>query len=237
MLIPQSGALLSVSAASGDQSSVLPDTKGAADQAVTCGGSIVFRLVSTSAGSAVNLWKAGIAGTSPVQLTTGRNERNPQCSPDGKWVYFVEVRENQALKRVPIEGGTPELVRNEPSDGYVLSPDGNTVAQLDVRELDHKLVLNMFEIDSRKMTYRNIDGRASDPIGFSPDGKGMVYNVRQRGVDNLWLQPLDGSAFRQLTHFTTERIARFKFSFDGSQIAIERGHNESDAVLLRDSAK
>ena len=86
-----------------------------------------------------------------------------------------------------------------------------------------------------------IDGRwevgASDPIGFSPDGKGMVYNVRQRGVDNLWLQPLDGSAFRQLTHFTTERIARFKFSFDGSQIAIERGHNESDAVLLRDSAK
>jgi len=237
LLIPQSGALLSVSAASGDQSSVLPDTKGAADQAVTCGGSIVFRLVSTSAGSAVNLWKAGIAGTSPVQLTTGRNERNPQCSPDGKWVYFVEVRENQALKRVPIEGGTPELVRNEPSDGYVLSPDGNTVAQLDVRELDHKLVLNMFEIDSRKMTYRNIDGRASDPIGFSPDGKGMVYNVRQRGVDNLWLQPLDGSAFRQLTHFTTERIARFKFSFDGSQIAIERGHNESDAVLLRDSAK
>jgi eukaryotic-like serine/threonine-protein kinase len=237
LLIPQSGALLSVSAANGDQSSVLPDTKGAADQAVTCGSSIVFRLVSTSAGSAVNLWKAGTAGTSPVQLTTGRNERNPQCSPDGKWVYFVEVRENQALKRVPIEGGTPELVRNEPSDGYVLSPDGKTVAQLDVRELDHKLVLNMFEIDSRKMTYRNIDGRASDPIGFSPDGKGIVYNVRQRGVDNLWLQPLDGSAFRQLTHFTTQRIARFKFSFDGSQIAIERGHNESDAVLLRDHAK
>jgi serine/threonine protein kinase/Tol biopolymer transport system component len=237
LLIPQSGALLSVSAANGDQSSVLPDTKGAADQAVTCGSSIVFRLVSTSAGSAVNLWKAGTAGTSPVQLTTGRNERNPQCSPDGKWVYFVEVRENQALKRVPIEGGTPELVRNEPSDGYVLSPDGKTVAQLDVRELDHKLVLNMFEIDSRKMTYRNIDGRASDPIGFSPDGKGIVYNVRQRGVDNLWLQPLDGSAFRPLTHFTTQRIARFKFSFDGSQIAIERGHNESDAVLLRDHAK
>ena len=237
LLIPQSGALLSIDAASGDQSSILPDTKGAADQAVMCGASIVFRLINTSAGNAVNLWKAGPAGTSPLQLTTGRNERNPQCSPDGKWVYFVEVRENQALKRVPIEGGTPELVRNEPSDGYVLSPDGKTVAQLDVRELDHKLVLNMFDIENRKMSYRNIDERASDPIGFSPDGKGVVYNVRHRGADNLWLQPLDGSAFRQLTHFTSERIARFKFSFDGSQIAIERGHNESDAVLLRDGAK
>jgi eukaryotic-like serine/threonine-protein kinase len=237
LLIPQSGALLSVSAANGDQSSVLPDIKGAADQAVTCGSSIVFRLISTSAGSAVNLWKAGTAGTTPVQLTTGRNERNPQCSPDGKWVYFVEVRENQALKRVPIEGGTPELVRGEPSDGYVLSPDGKTTVQLDVRELDHKLVLNVFDIVEKKLTYRNIDERASDPIGFTPDGKAVVYNVRQHGVDNLWLQPLDASSFRQLTHFTSERIARFKFSPDGTQLAIERGHNESDAVLLRDSAK
>jgi len=237
LLIPQAGTLLSVNAANGDQSSVLPDNNGAADQAVVCGSSIVFRLISTSAGNAVNLWKAGTAGTSPMQLTSGRNERNPQCSPDGKWVYFVEVRENQALKRVPIEGGTPELVRDEPSDGYVLSPDGKTTAQLDVRELDHKLVLNLFDIAEKKLTYRNIDERASDPIGFMPDGKGVAYNIRHRGVDNLWLQPLDGSPFRQLTHFTAERIARFKFSPDGSQLAIERGHNESDAVLLRDTPK
>jgi hypothetical protein len=40
-----------------------------------------------------------------------------------------------------------------------------------------------------------------------------------------------------LTHFTRERIARFQFSADGSRIAIERGHVESDAVLLRDTAK
>ena len=71
-------------------------------------------------------------------------------------------------------------------NGYVLSPDGKTIAQLDVRELDHKLVLNIFDIADKKLTYRNIDERASDPIGFSSDGKGIVYNVRQHGVDNLW---------------------------------------------------
>jgi Tol biopolymer transport system component len=53
-------------------------------------------------------------------------------------------------------------------------------------------------------------------------------------VDNLWLQPLDNSPYRQLTHFTSERIAQFAFSPDGSQIAFEHGHTESDAVLLRD---
>jgi hypothetical protein len=236
LLIPQAGTLLSVGT-NGEQASILPDNKGAADQAVACGNSIVFRLVRTSAGTAVNLWKTDAGGTNTMQLTSGRNERNPQCSPDGKWVYFVENLENQALKRVPIEGGTPETVISEPSDGYVLSPDGKRTAQLDVRELDHKLVLNVFDIADKKMTYQNIDQRASDPIGFSPDGKAIVYNVRQRGVDNLWMQPLDGSAYRELTHFTAERIARFKFSFDGTQIAMERGHNESDAVLLRDTPK
>ena len=65
----------------------------------------------------------------------------------------------------------------------------------------------------------------------------MVYCVREKGVDNIWLQPLDGSAYRQLTHFTTERMMRFRFSADGSQIAIERGHFESDAVMLRDTPK
>jgi eukaryotic-like serine/threonine-protein kinase len=202
---------------------------------VVCGNSVVYRLLSSTAGAAINLWKADASGTNPMQLTSGRNERHPQCSPDGKWVYFVEQTENQALKRVPLAGGNVETVIEEPSDGYVLSPDGKMTAQLDVRELDHKLVLNVFDIENRKMTYRDIDQRASDPINFSADGKAILYTVRQKGVDNLWLQPLDGSEHRELTHFTAERIVRFKISFDGSQIALERGHSESDAVLLQDT--
>jgi hypothetical protein len=50
-------------------------------------------------------------------------------------------------------------------------------------------------------------------------------------------QPLDRSPYSQLTHFTAEKIARFAFSPDGLKIAIERGHFESDAVLLSDTAK
>jgi hypothetical protein len=61
--------------------------------------------------------------------------------------------------------------------------------------------------------------------------------VREKGIDNLWEQPLDNSAARQLTHFTSEQIARFRFSPDGTKLAIERGHVESDAVLLRDTGK
>jgi hypothetical protein len=50
-------------------------------------------------------------------------------------------------------------------------------------------------------------------------------------------QPLDSSPYSQLIHFTAAKIAQFAFSPDGSKIAIERGHFESDAVLLSDTAK
>jgi Tol biopolymer transport system component len=218
---------------------LLSDKKRLPDQTVSCsaGKFIVFRSLGRSGGASINLWRADTNGSNQTQLTFGRNEQNPQCSPDGKWVYYVAVLENQALKRVPIDGGNAETVIEEPSAGYVLSPDGKFIAALDVRELDHKLALNVFSTADKKTTYHDIDANASDPISFSPDGKSLVYRVREKGIDNLWSQPLDGSMYKQLTHFTTERIVRFAFSPDGSRIGIERGHLESDAVLLRDQPK
>ena len=69
------------------------------------------------------------------------------------------------------------------------------------------------------------------------DGKSVVYTVREHGVDNLWMQDLAGTGRKQLTHFDKERIVRFAFSPDGKELAIQRGHLEQDAVLLRDTSK
>jgi eukaryotic-like serine/threonine-protein kinase len=72
-------------------------------------------------------------------------------------------------------------------------------------------------------------------LRFSPDGKAVVYPARENGVDNLWLQPIDGSKGRQLTNFASERIYDFHWSFDGKQLAIVRGHTDADVVLIRDA--
>jgi serine/threonine protein kinase len=234
LILPQGDVIRLVSPAGGE-SVLLSNDKWIPAEAVSCGKYAVFRAIPRTGGASVNLWRMDTAGV--TQLTFGRNEQSLQCSPDGKWVYYVALQENQGLKRVPVEGGSPETVIEDPSSGYSLSPDGKLVSTLDIRELDHKLVLNIFSIADKKTTYHNIDPRASDPVRFAPQGNAVVYKVREKGVDNLWLQPLDGSAFRPLTHFTAERISMYEFSTDGSRIAIERGHNESDAVLLRDTPK
>ena len=51
----------------------------------------------------------------------------------------------------------------------------------------------------------NPDQRISGAASFTPDGRALVYPVREAGVDNLWLQPLDASASaaKRITNFTS----------------------------------
>jgi Tol biopolymer transport system component len=176
-------------------------------------------------------------GTNQKQLTSGLNDQEPACSKDAAWAYFVDSHDNRYVKRVPIDGGTPETIVKTGVGVFTLSPNGTEIASFEVRELDHKLMLRIDNVETQKMTYADIDQRAlPEELVFTPDGKAIVYVVREKGVDNLWLQPLDGKPRRQLTHFKTNRSFRFAFSPDGSKIAMERGQTESDAVLLRDES-
>ena len=238
LVIPQAPDIRVVSP-SGGESVVLSDAQHLSDQVASCGNGqyIVFRSAGRAGKISFNLWRMDSSGTNLKQLTFGTNEADPTCSRDGKWVYYVDYGNNQILKRLPIEGGSAEKMVSQPHGAWDLSPDGKSIVTLAVRDFDHKLVLKLHSTEDKKTVDYDVDQRAwPSGIGFMPDGKGVVYTIREKGVDNLWVQPLDGSAYRQLTHFTAERIFRFVFSPDGAKIALERGHVESDAVLLRDDS-
>ena len=238
LVIPQAGDIRLVGA-SGGENVVFSDAKHPSDTVASCGSGryIVFRSIGRARPAALNLWRIDATGGNEKQLTSGLNESDPQCSKDGKWLYYIDEADHKAMKRLSVEGGSAETIQDSTEGPWALSPDGKAVASLDVRELDHKLILNLYTIEDKKTAYHDVDQRASLPLAFSPDGKAVVYTVREKGVDNLWAQPLDGSAYHPLTHFTTEKIAEFAFSPDGAKIAVERGHFESDAVLLRDTSK
>ena len=237
LVFPQGGDIRILDPKGGERV-LLSDKSHISDQIAVCGNGryIVYRQLGKAAKTAENLWRMDVNGSNPTQLTFGHNETDPKCSTDGKLVYYMDAADNFLPKRVPIEGGTPETVFDSALGG-ALSPDGKTLVTLETRELDHKLMLKFVSTEDKKTWYHDVDQRASGPFRFTADGKGFVYTVHEKGVDNLWIQPLDSSPYRQLTHFTSERIAQFAFSPDGSQIAFERGHTESDAVLLRDTSR
>ena len=245
LLIAQDPDIRIVNPAGGDRV-VFSDARFPMDQVASCGqaGQVVFRTIGRSGGAEANLWRVDSDGTNLKRLTFGVNDRVPVCSNDGKWLYYIDAAEEHHLKRIPLGGGPPETITSASSEPYGLSPDGKTVATFEVRDADHAVMLAEYAVDDekkpaeqRKKTSFEFDPRGLPGLVFLPSGKGVVYVVREKGVDNLWVQPLDGTPPRQLTHFTSEKIAGYSFSRDGSRLALERGHSESDAVLLRSASK
>jgi serine/threonine protein kinase len=239
LLLPQGGNLKAVTP-KGEEATLHSDPKHVPDQVAVCGDGryIVFRQIGATSMASANLARMDLNGTNLKQLTNGLNDREPVCAKAGNWVYYVDNADNRYVKRIPIDGGSPETVVKYPVGAFGLSPDGKEIVSFELRELDHKLMLRVDNVETHQMAYSDIDQRAlPDDLSFTPDGKGVVYLVREKGVDNLWLQPLDGKPHRQLTHSNKDKIFNFVFSPDGSQIAIESGEVESDAVLLHDESK
>jgi len=239
LAVPQPPDIRLVNPAGGETVLLSDPPQHFSDQVTTCasGKYFVFRTAGRSGKVSMNLWRMDNNGTNLKQLTFGSNESEPECAPEGQWVFYVDRRDGQTIKRVSIEGGQPETLIKDAPYGWSVSADSKMIVGREVRELDHRLVLTVYSVDDKKTNYHELDQRASAPLAFAPDAKAVVYVVREKGVDNLWEQPLDSSAAQQLTHFTAERIQRYRFSPDGTKLAIERGHVESDAVLLRDTSR
>ena len=235
LVLPQADELRVVNP-DGGETVVYSDAKNIVDQVTACGPSyLVFRSGGRANKASWNLWRIGINGAGLKQLTFGLNEADPHCSPDGNWIYFDDFGDNKKLKRISIEGGTAQSIFETPPWSTDLAPDNKTLAVIDVTTSDQKRELVLYSVDDKKsVVVHGLDQRAQPPIRVMPDGKGVAYTVTQKGVDNVWVQPLDSKPFYQLTHFTADKFVTFRFSRDGSKIAFERGHTESDAVLLRD---
>lgn len=181
------------------------------------------------------IWRADSTGENPKQLSNGKDDLGPVCSPDGKWVYYLDLV-TEPLMRVPIESGAAQHLTDSPM-GFSLdiSPDSSTAAFVSVNHAGgHEFMLALVTTDTGQTRLLKFE---RDPVmmvpRFTRDGKAVVYPIRENGVDNLWLQPLDGSSGKQITAFNTERIAEFHWSFDGKQLAMVRGHTDSDVVLFR----
>ena len=80
----------------------------------------------------------------------------------------------------------------------------------------------------------NIACRIAGGVQFAPDGRSVAYPIRDNGVDNIWVQPLDGAAGRQITYFKSDQISEFHWSPDGKSLGILQNHTDSDVVLMHD---
>jgi serine/threonine protein kinase len=249
LLVVSSHAILRTSPDGNHQTTILTDPNAMISGSAACsnGGPILLSWYSRDGGNSTDIWRVDADGSHPKQLTHGIDDELPGCSPDGKWLYYADNTKNYEIYREPIEGGTPELIKaSRMKNGFVgsagdLSPDGRLLAAI-VTQIDpvtqadiHALAL----IDVAANTESSIRIFPSQPtitfpVLFAPDGKNVAYRVIDKGTDNIWMQPVDGSKGHPVTEFTTDHIRGFGWSPDGKTLAVVRGHLISDVVLLRE---
>jgi Tol biopolymer transport system component len=186
-----------------------------------------------------------------MQLTHGTKDTSPACSPDGRWVYYLDdlVR----IMRAPMDGGQSEVVGEAKKShlyqylgGIDFSRDGKRLIVLadsvDPVTTDAQQKLAIVDLSDSKFATDFVKPEPNATSGgifaggpkFSPDGRAVAYVIEDDRGQSLWTQTFDGSSGYQITNFSFERISDFRWSPDGRTLAVGYEHDVSDVVLLRE---
>jgi Tol biopolymer transport system component len=121
-----------------------------------------------------------------------------------------------------------------PSRFLSISPDGRFLLFDDVSD-DKKnedsatVVFDVTTGEARVFTLGSPNARAA----FSSDSRFLDYYENPPEGVRFWRQPLDGKGERKLLfEIPRTRIEDFDWSPDGKTLAIARGRQENDAILL-----
>src|SRR5207237_514302 len=103
-------SLMRISADGTNKTTLMSDPNAAIFSTRECpGGRYIVLMWGAHGGNSINIWRVDADGSNQKQLTNGKMDFNPSCSPDGKWVYYSDW-DAQQVNRVPTEGGTAEPV-------------------------------------------------------------------------------------------------------------------------------
>lgn len=188
----------------------------------------------TSARAGVKqIWKIDADGKNLTKMTGGDSSVfNGRILRDNATViYTAQQIKGARLFRQTADGQTMRLTDTE-TGSFAVSPDETLLAvetieeatgraRVELRSLPDNKIIKIFEIAARRQ------------LRFTPDGKNLAYDARFAETDQIMIQPLAGGEAFALTDFQSDAIFSFDWSFDGTRLALIRGRQLSDAVLIK----
>ncbi len=207
------------------------------------GSSIVF---TSSRSGSPQMWRMDIDGGNQRQLTFDEENKERAVagtlSADGREVYFIKLGAGPAsIWKMPVEGGQAMKVSNlteAAADSFVSpSPDGRWLAyrhianrpegQTDERTTQIGVIPSdgsgepmIFELPMRRPM-----------IQWAQDSNGFYFSPGQFNTSSIELQPLSQATAQKIVD-VPDRVFGFAWSPDGKNLAVARGRQMGDAILI-----
>lgn len=201
--------------------------------------------VSDRAGGANHIFWMASDGNNLKQLTNGENDQLPAFSADGKWIYFIDAKDDpwKFVRRVSINGGDASIVAT--------APEGWGLNGIDVNRTDGRLLYGLQRCMDRcqyKIGVVSPQGGVAKvmdlPVNFAsnrprwaPDGRRVALRSMDGGPGrmlDIWSLPVNGKGKPiQLTDFKTPSTNYFSWSRDGKQLLVSRGMIRFDPIIIR----
>ncbi len=228
--------LMTINADGSDARRLLGGSPAVYLPAVTADGRYLL-YVSTAAGIP-NIWRADIDGLNAKQLTLGSEDYNPSPTPDGKWVVFNTWKNGpNQLARVAIDGGPLDILTVGNGGGAEVSPDGNWIVYLQQPQGETgRIVLRPIDRDEVIKSFP-MQPTMTGELSWAPDSRRVFFVDTREDVSNIWSIDINSGERRQVTNFKTERINSFAWSKDMKRLALSRGNERSDALLMTGFAR
>lgn len=187
-------------------------------------------LYNTFHNGIVELWRSDADGSNPLKLTPRAVLGRALCAPDSRSVVYVA---DNAVWRIPIEGGTP-VKQDLPFSEVGYSPDGKllfyTSQKVEGGNFRANLIVTPAEGGAPLYTL-NVPFGMQLPR-FTPDSKAIAFMLTRDRATNIWEQPLTVKDPVQVTRFPSGDMFAFAWSRDGKQLAFSRGQRKTDVVMM-----
>jgi eukaryotic-like serine/threonine-protein kinase len=208
------------------------------------------------------IFRADADGGNPTEITHGDFDSQVVCSPVGREIYFYSVDGGKVyLKKTDVDGTAPKrlITKSFFGAGFVqlwrfslaqavydwrlsISNDGRKLLMgfnegNGLQAFRHRL--GVLDTNTEKFVFTMDIDTEQMPRGgrFTPDGRALILVVQNEDAHNLWLVPMGAGERKQLTFFKSDWIFDFDFSPDGKRLALVRGKQPRDAVLITDISR
>jgi hypothetical protein len=196
-----------------------------------CGPDTLVASGGTLERNTAGVYKMHLDGSEAIELTHGEGHFFPECTADGKWLFYADVN-TEEIARVSLKGGTAQKVAV--GIWFELSPNGQIMAHRDSEDPPHLQLLSAETLEP----IRNfqLPSESSTIVSFSADSQSIFYFTKTQAGTTIWRQGLAAPKPVRVTSLPPEKVLHWiRPSPDGTKLGLAVDTPQSRAVLLRDT--